>query len=188
MTVFTCWHYDGHGTFLFDVFGWGWYEDMHFIQVRFYHEAPAGIPYSVAIVKKYVDADYYFYEWEDPNTYETTCTECWEEVDISHSPVLGFYGDEDECYGVFIRYLWSDEWLGFWVDEQINVPLSSALILDLSRLEQGDHIDAEDVYYNSEGGYYGYPLGEFLIDVEVECLDYMTPTGKTTFSILKRLY
>ena len=175
---------DGIGVFLFDQF-YGYYYDIQFKKVRFYHEMPAGVPYSAAIIRRGIEDDYYRYKWADPNTYVTTEGPCWAEVDISHSPEYTYHGSYEECYGVFIRFFYG-EWLPLWVDATIDAPMTSAMILDLGH--EGDLIEPEHVFYNSEGTPYGWTLGEWLIDVEVDCIDYITPTEQTTFSLLKQLY
>jgi len=143
-----------------------------------------GRPFRILVIyRDFPDEEYSIVQGEH-HYYETTCTDCWEEVDLYHQE-LDFLGYFDHCWGIFINIIpdddlpW-DDYFSMWWDGGVDNPFTSARFTSLGENSSGN-INQEP-WYNSEGGY-----GEYLIDVHAY-LEGITPTGETTFSEIKLEY
>ncbi len=170
------------GVFVFpiDDQGWDW---IDFKKIRFYHEEEAGRPFRILLIRRdFEDLEYEVICGESVY-YETTCTDCWEEVDIyCQAELLAGMGTFSKCYGVFVNIVPDDDfppydYFSIWGDWIVDHPYSSAWFW---RIDDDQYQD--EPRYNSENG-----EGEYLMDIYAT-LQGTTPTGETTFSEIKLMY
>ncbi len=171
------------GAFAFPIDDQGW-DFIDFTKVSFYHEEEAGRPFRVLLIRRDFEDEEYQLLCGEYHYYETTCTNCWEEVNL-YCQEQFFMGTFNDCYGVFINIVpdddvpW-DDYFSIWWDGAVDHPYSSARFI---YIDDG-HPGYQDVpSYNSEGLEYG----EYLIDIYAT-LQGTTPTGETTFSEIKLMY
>ncbi len=170
------------GVFCFpiDDQGWDW---IDFTKISFYHEEEAGRPFRVLLIRRDFEDEEYQLICGGSLYYETTCTDCWEEVNLYCQAEL-FMGSFNRCFGVFVNIVPDDDvppldYFSIWGDATVDHPYSSARFIYID----DDYLGYQDVpWYNSESGH-----GEYLMDIYAT-LQGTTPTGETTFSEIKLMY
>ena len=171
------------GVFVFpiDDQGWDW---IDFTKISFYHEEESGRPFRILLIRRdFEDVEYEVICGESV-FYETTCTDCWEEVDLHcQAELIAGMGTFNKCYGVFVNIVPDDDvplddYFPIWWDGTVDHPFSSAWFWSID-----DDLYQDVPSYNSEGLEYG----EYLMDIYAT-LQGTTPTGETTFSEIKLMY
>ncbi len=173
------------GAFVFDIDLPGWVDFIEFTRVRFYHQEETGRPFKILLIRRILDEnDYWIYRESDIK--ETTCTDCWEEVDLSFPELdisLSTWNSRNFCWGLFVNIVHDDEvdpldYFSIWRDATIDHPFSSAWFWSL---HSGDDYPSHPEYLSESG------LGEYLINIYATYYGY-SPTGETTFSEIKLMY
>jgi hypothetical protein len=169
------------GFFMFPIEWEPWMESIEFTKLRFFHTEESSRPFRVLmILRDFEDEEYEIVD--DTSIRETTCSNCWEEVDL-YFQETSFLASFNRCYGMFVNILPDDtqpmEPFIIWSDQTVDHPLSSAKFSSLSEDPYG-YLDTPQ--YNSDGG-----NGEFLLEVEALIWG-ITPTGETTFTKIKLMY
>jgi hypothetical protein len=170
------------GVFVFPIENDGW-DFIDFTRIRFYHEEEAGRPFRVLLIRRDYEDEEYQLICGGSLYYETTCTDCWEEVNLYCQAEL-FMGSFNRCFGVFVNIVPDNDvppldYFSIWGDATVDHPYSSARFVYID----DDYPGYQDVpWYNSESGH-----GEYLIDIYAT-LQGTTSTGETTFSEIKLMY
>ena len=165
------------GFFMFPIDWEPWMDTIEFTHLRFFHTEELGRPFKILmILRDYEDEEYEIVN--DTSVRETTCTDCWEEVDL-YFQATSFLGSFNRCYGMFVHIPPDEtqpiEPFIIWSDGYVDHPLSSARYTSVSS-------NLGHPSYNSDSGY-----GEYLIEVDALIWG-ITPTGETTFSEIKLMY